>query len=266
MELVIFLLVLGLAVGSFLGVVVDRLFRGKTIFKGRSKCDYCGRNLEWYDLIPLLSFLFLRRKCRYCKKRLSIYYPVIEITTGVVFVITYLVIINFQLPLPYQSLTLQAILNFKLIYYLAIVSSLIVVFFSDLKYGIIPDKILIPSVIVVFLFNLINFSSHMLSFALSAIVAFVFFLFLFLITKGKGMGFGDVKFAFVMGLLLGFPGIIVALYMAFLTGAAVSIILILWKGKRYLKRTIPFGPFLALATFISLFWGNVIWEKILSFL
>src|SRR3989344_5965745 len=99
---------------------------------------------------------------------------------------------------------------------------------------------------------------------LSAVGASLFFLALFLITKGRGMGFGDVKFAFLMGLVLGFPGIIVALYIAFLTGALVGCILIIWRRKKMFGTSIPFGPFLVLGTFVSIFWGESIFQRILS--
>jgi leader peptidase (prepilin peptidase) / N-methyltransferase len=252
-ELLIF--IIGLCIGSFLGVLVDRLPKNKTI-GGRSRCEFCKKNLKWSDLIPLLSFFALKGKCRYCHKKLSIFYPVIELITGIAFVLTYIVLLSFKL----------SIINFQLIYYLLIVSCLIVVFFSDLRYGIIPDKILIASGVFIFGYLILANRLLLVDNLASGVIAFLFFLFLFLFTKGKGMGFGDVKFAFIMGLMLGVPDIIVALYIAFLTGAAVSIILILWKGKHVLKRTIPFGPFLALATFTSLFWGNIIWQKILSLL
>jgi prepilin signal peptidase PulO-like enzyme (type II secretory pathway) len=129
------------------------------------------------------------------------------------------------------------------------VSALLIIFLSDIKYGIIPDKIIYPGVLITFFFQLLTQYHFPTSYVFSAIGSGAFFLLLFLITKGKGMGFGDVKLGFYMGLLLGFPFIIYALYMAFLTGAFVSFILILWRRKNF-KSTIPFGPFLVIATMI----------------
>ena len=123
--------ILGLTVGSFLNVLIDRLPNDKSIL-GRSYCDHCKKTLSWKDLIPVLSFVYLRGKCRYCHAPLSYQYPIVELLTGLLFIATY------------QFATL----NFQLIYYLLIVSSLIVVFFADLKYGIIPDKILLPAIVV----------------------------------------------------------------------------------------------------------------------
>lgn len=249
-------MIAGFFIGSFLGVVVDRVPFNKTIFKGRSKCDNCKKKLGIIDLIPIASYLILKGKCRYCNKKLSLYYPFYEIVTGLIYFIT-----TWYLLLRFESL------NFlTLFFYLFIASILIVVFFTDLKYGVIPDGIIISGIIITLIFIILNSPTLVLSYLYSAIVAFLFLLFLFLITKGKGMGFGDVKFAFLMGLLLGFPSIIVSFYIAFLTGAFISIILILCRGKHFLKKTIPFGPFLSLATYIAFLWGEIIWQKALQVL
>ena len=252
--------VIGLFFGSFLNVIVDRQQRKETVLTGRSYCEFCKKELKWYDLIPIFSFLFLRGKCRYCHKKLSLYYPLTELSTAVLFTITY-AFLNFQ-PV-FNSLIANPL---PLIYYLFLSSSFIVIVFSDLKYNIIPDKIVIPAIIISFLYLLIVNPPLLVSYLLSALGSFAFFLMLFLITKGKGMGFGDVKLSFLLGLVLGFPKIILALYLAFLTGAAIGIILILWKKKRTIKDTIPFGPFLILGTLVSLFLGELIIPKITTFL
>ncbi len=265
--LLIFVFLIGLFVGSFLNVLADRLPREESVIKGRSHCEKCKKELTWYDLIPLLSFVFLRGKCRYCKAKLSFYYPVVELTTGILSVITAIFILNgFQFFPLRQGFAGQAISNFQLsislIYYLFIVSSLIVIFFADLKYGIIPDKIVFPAIIISFLYLILN--TNYLIHLYSAFGACLFFLILFLITKGRGMGFGDVKFAFLMGLILGFPNIVVSLYIAFLTGAIVGIILILWRRKKVFGTAIPFGPFLVLGTLIAIFYGNFIAQNFLK--
>ncbi|MBI2613172.1 MAG: prepilin peptidase [Candidatus Levybacteria bacterium] len=260
-----FIFALGLFVGSFLNVLVDRLPKGESVIKGRSHCEKCKKILKWNDLIPLLSFVFLKGKCRYCSARLSPYYPIVEFTTGIMFVITTLFIFNgsqflisnFKFLINFQLLITNYQLLLTLIYYLFIISSLIVIFFADLKYGIIPDKIVFPAILVSFFFLLFTvFVNHLLS----AFGAGLFFLLLFLVTRGRGMGFGDVKFSFLMGLILGFPNIIVALYVAFLTGATVGIILIIWRKKRIFGTAIPFGPFLVLGNFIAIFFGKSIFH------
>lgn len=243
---IFFIFITGLSIGSFLNILVDRFPRNESLIRGRSHCEKCKKILKWYDLIPLLSFISLKGKCRYCHAHLSLYYPVVEFTTGILFVLVYLFvgIMNHELRI------------MDLVYYLFLASSLIVIFFADLKYGIIPDKVLFLSVIVSLIYLFLIHNSLFLIHLYSALGALAFFFFLFLITKGRGMGFGDVKFAFLMGLILGFPNIIVALYVAFLTGAIVGIILILWRRKKVFGTAIPFGPFLVLGTFIALFWGE----------
>lgn len=266
--------VVGIFVGSFLNVIVDRLPRKETISKGRSHCEFCKKELVWYDLIPLLSFLMLKGKCRYCHKKLSLYYPIIELGTGVLFALTYIFVISnspFGLSQGGQFIISNEIFNHKsliinLIYYLFIISSFIIIFFEDLKFGIIPDKVVFPAIVATLLYLLIINPSSLIIYFISALGSFAFFIVLFLITKGKGMGFGDVKLSFLLGLILGFPKIILALYLAFLTGAILGIILIVWRKKRSLKDTIPFGPFLVIGTLLSLFLGNLILPKIIIFL
>src|SRR5690348_2347793 len=205
--LYLLLFFLGLFFGSFLNVIIDRLPRHETFISGRSHCDFCKHPLFWYDLIPLLSFVSLRGRCRYCKKFIGWKYPVIETTTAILFLLggTYFLKESVSIVL--------------LIYYFFSVSCLIVIFFIDLFEGIIPDMVLLPLGIFSLAFNLIFHMNQIHMYLLSALFAFIFFLFLTLITKGRGMGLGDVKFVFVMGLLLGWPGIFVGLYVAFLTGA-----------------------------------------------
>lgn len=236
--------ILGIFIGSFLNVLIDRLPREESVIKGRSHCEKCKKVLRWHDLIPLVSFIFLKGKCRHCHIPLSFYYPIIEITTGLMFVL---------------ALNISGLTNYlSLIYYLILFSALVVVFFTDLKYGIIPDVILLSFAIVTAIYLFLNSSSLIINHLLSAGGACLFFLFLFLITKGKGMGFGDVKFAFLMGLILGFPKIIVSLYVAFLTGAIIGCILIMWKKKKVFGTSIPFGPFLAIGVLVAILYGEIL--------
>jgi leader peptidase (prepilin peptidase)/N-methyltransferase len=153
---------------------------------------------------------------------------------------------------------------FDLVCYLILTWGLIVIFFIDLEHQIIPDEILLPLIVLfsirqIFLLFSLSPITYPLSPTFSAIGAFLFLFIIYLVTKGKGMGFGDVKFAFLMGLVLGYPKIIVAFYLAFLTGALVGIILILGRKAKFGQK-IAFGPFLALSTIISFLWG----DKILS--
>ncbi|MFZ5366299.1 MAG: prepilin peptidase [Patescibacteria group bacterium] len=251
--ILVFIFILGLCVGSFLNVLIYRLPHSLPI-TGRSKCPKCKKKILWYDNIPLLSFAFLRGKCRFCHSPISGYYPVVELLTGCLF-------ISAAIFLPEQNIKYQ-ILNIKyflvLSYYLVIISTLIVLFFTDLRFQIIPDRVIYPTAAIVLAFSLItNYQLPITNYFLSALGAGSFFLLLHFLTRRKGMGMGDVKLGFLMGLVLGFPKIILALYLAFLTGAFIGVILILGKKKRFGEH-IPFGPFLTSATFVSLFWGDEI--------
>ncbi|MBI3379584.1 prepilin peptidase [Candidatus Gottesmanbacteria bacterium] len=245
----IVIFILGLCVGSFLNVLIDRIPTGKSIWRGRSHCDHCKHVLSWYELIPVVSFFMLERKCRRCHKKISWQYPLIEIITGILFLFTYTLFIQIT----------EVYILLKLIYYLMVISGLIAIFFTDLKYRIIPDEILIvlTAITVFYLFfsQKIQFLNHILS----GLVFFSIFLILVIITRGKGMGLGDVKYAFVMGFILGSTSTIVSFYLSFLTGAAVSLILVI-RGRKSMKSTIPFGPFLTGATVVSLYYGDYLWN------
>ena len=227
---------LGLVVGSFLNCLIYRLEKNKSFLKGRSFCPLCHHKLEWKDLIPVLSFLFLKGKCRYCHKKISWQYPLVEIFTGLIFFL----IFNFQLP----------IFNF------VIAPFLIVIFVYDLKHRLIPDKIVYPAIAISFINIALDFSSAV-NYLLAAFGAAAFFLIVVLLSRGKWMGVGDIKLAFLMGLVLGFPNILVALFMAFFAGAAIGILMIAFYGKS-LKSEVPFGPFLAGGTLIAVFFGEAI--------
>ncbi len=245
----------GLAVGSFLNVVIYRLPRDLGFVRGRSFCPKCKHKISWFDNVPLLSFVILKGRCRFCHSPISWRYPLVELTTAL---LTFQ-IFNLQFSI-YNQFSIFQFLN--LILTLILFWGLIAVFFIDLEHQIIPDEIISPLIIIFLLKVLLTGNWSCL---LTAISSFLFFYLIFLITKGKGMGFGDVKLAFLMGLVLGFPKIIVAFYLAFLTGAFLGIILII-VGKAKLKQKIAFGPFLVSATAIAYLWGEKVIEKIMAFL
>lgn len=253
---VFYIFILGLLIGSFLNVLIDRIPKGKSFAKGRSYCDSCKKTLKWYDLIPVFSFIFLQGKCRQCRSPISFYYPIVELVTASLFVFTF----NF---LSSGGIMNQELRIMDLGYYFFLIASLIVIFFTDLKYGIIPDKVLFVAISISILYLFFIHNSLFMIHLLSGVGAFLLFLLLYLITKGKGMGFGDVKLVFLMGLFLGFLNTTLALYLAFLTGAVVGLILILWGKRKFFGGKIPFGPFLVLGTFISLFLGEKIIKALL---
>ncbi len=252
----IFLFVLGCAVGSFLNVLADRLPRDKSIL-GRSRCDFCRRKLEPIDLIPVASFLFLRGRCRRCGRKLSWFYPAVEVLTGLAFVVTWLYA-------PASTPLLKAL-------YIVMVSILIAIFFADLKSQIIPDQLQIALFICALIILLGQLGVQPLieveplkvlgqrvlagAAVASAILA------LFLATRGRGMGFGDVKLAFTFGFFGGILKGLVALYIGFVTGAVAGIFLI-FLGRKKLKSKIAFGPFMVLGFLSTVFW----WDQIFTLL
>ena len=236
--LYVFFFILGLAVGSFLNCVIYRLEKKESFIKGRSHCPYCKKTLSWFELIPLMSFILQKGRCLKCKKKISWQYPLVELATGILFVLC----VWYFFP------------NFLLsTFYFLLSTFLIVIFVYDLKHYIIPDQVIYPAILVAGIWYLV-FGPNTL---LAALAAGAFFLFIVLISRGKWMGVGDIKLALFMGLVLGWPKILVALFLAFLIGAFTSILLIILK-KKTLKSEIPFGPFLVGGTIIAIFWGNVL--------
>lgn len=243
--------VFGLLVGSFLNCVVYRLETRQSFLKGRSFCPYCKKTLQWYDLIPVLSFLWLRGKCRYCKTQISWQYPLVEIATALLFLLLFIFRYNF-------------------LFYILIVPALIIIFVYDLKHYIIPDKVIYPAIAVSGIWYLVSgifFASYtkynIQNTIYSAFGAALFFLLIVLITRGKGMGIGDIKLAFLMGLILGWPDILVALLLAFFLGAAIGLVLII-LGKKSMKSEVPFGPFLITGLLLVLFFGDKLIDWYLS--
>ena len=240
----------GLCVGSFINCLVYRVNNGLSPLKGRSICPKCKHRLAWKDNIPLLSFFLLGRRCRYCSFPISWQYPLVELTAGILTVLVFQ-LSNYELPaLPAGGRITS--------YNLLISWALLAIFVSDLIYTTIPDEILYPTLLIVFIYLIFHSPNFLISNFLISFLFAGFFYLLVLITQGRGMGLGDVKLAGLIGLILGWPKVIVALYLAFLTGAFFGVILILLKKKKF-GQHIPFGPFLTTATFVSLFWGEKIW-------
>ncbi len=250
----------GLIIGSFLNCVIYRFEKGESFLKGRSYCPRCKHILSWQDLIPLLSFLILKGKCRYCRQKISFQYPLVELATGLIF----LLILNFQLSIFNQF----SIINFQnlitLCLMLCVSCFMIVIFVYDLKHYIIPDEVVYSAIFVSGIWYLVsgiffNFYTRyeILNTIYSALGAALFFLAIVLVSQGRWMGIGDIKLAFLMGLILGWPNILVALFLAFFIGALIGIGLMIF-GRKGLKSEIPFGPFLVTGTFVAMFFGKQI--------
>jgi len=252
----VYLFVLGTAIGSFINVVVDRLAKAESIL-GRSYCDHCHKKLAPYELIPILSFIFLKGKCSHCHRPIDRIYPLVELITGVMFIVSWI-----YLPIGGAIGISLGIVLIK-ITYLAIISLLIAIFFVDLKYQIIPDDLQLDLLLATFILFVLTKMTVMgiVAHAVAAIMVMLPILFLFFITKKKGMGFGDVKFGINIGFLLGFKAGLLSLYFAFVIGAIVSLFLLIMKRKG-LKSKIPFGPFLIVGILIMMFFSPQIYELI----
>lgn len=261
----IFVFLLGLCIGSFLNCVIYRIEEGKSFLEGRSFCPNCKHILNWKDLFPVFSYLFLGGRCRYCKAKISWQYPAVEIFTAIIF----LLIFNKFSVIPnlignlwlLQSSWIPTFVGMtvNLIFWFYIASSLIIIFIYDLKHYLIPDNVLFPAIVVAFLYRIfeIGFSLQLVNYLYAILIGFGFFFLIWLVSSGKWMGFGDVKLAILLGLALGFPNILPGLFLAFFFGAIIGIILIIF-AKKQAKSEMPFGPFLIFGTFAALFWGEKI--------
>jgi prepilin signal peptidase PulO-like enzyme (type II secretory pathway) len=266
----IFAFILGLLIGSFINCVVYRLHQGVSFLNGRSFCPHCKKSILWYDNIPLLSFLLLRGHCRACQKKISPTYPLVELAGGILFLLVALHIYPALLATGYGLLpatTLTIIRDWLF------AGLLLVIFLYDLKYYLIPDVFVLPAAALALIFNIAlaaleNSSLHLLissflNFFVSALLAGGFFLFLFLISKGKWIGGGDIRLGLLLGALLGWPDVLVALFLAYVSGAIIGVFLIAFK-KKTMASAVPFGTFLTASAFIVLLWGPWLIEKYLS--
>lgn len=242
----LYFFIIGSIIGSFTNVLIDRIPKGISIAFSRSYCPHCRKKLSPLELIPIFSYLMLRGKCGSCKKEIPARLLLVEVILAVLYSLLYVMVF------------MSVIGLFQFIYLLAILPLFMAIIFTDLEYGIIPDQLLLYVIVIIatyfILFSLVSLPVNLLT----GFVVFVFFALLFLATSGKGMGFGDVKLSFVLGLFLGPVDSIVAMYLAFLTGAVVSIALVAFRIRRFKGGTIPFGPFLVVSSITAYFWGGLL--------
>lgn len=262
----IFIFLLGTIIGSFLNVVIYRLNTGKTIVRGRSICMTCNRYLRWYELVPVFSFLIQKGRCRRCSSKISIQYPLVEIITGLIFVLVFskFLPILFFSPASYFLLVLFFVIIFSL---------LIVVAAYDLKHKIIPDKLVYSFIIISFLSIFINPSifgpvlawPSIGSLISGPLIALPFAL-LFYFSKGKLMGFGDVKLILGMGWMLGLSSALFSVVISFWIGAIVGIFLMIFSNKKIgMKTELPFAPFLIISTLVTFLFSFNIFSLISLF-
>ena len=259
---IIFIFTLGLGVGSFITAYSYRWPRGISVKKGRSFCPHCKKKISWYDNIPLISYLLLGGKCRNCGEKISIRYPLIEFLTAVTFISVYYFLSSCTKLQSSPICEWQSVLGWwALPYLLTLASILLAIFVIDFEHQLIPDELVFFLINISVFALIIATNDKLYLFLLSGFGMALFLLLLNLITKGRGMGLGDVKLVIPLGLILGWPYSLVWLFVSFISGGVVGLILIALKRARFGKH-IAFGPFMILAFLITMFWG----DSLVSFL
>ena len=257
--------IVGLIVGSFLGAVNYRLKVAEDIVFKRSHCPHCKKQIRWYDNVPLLSFVVLWGKCRECEEKISWKYPAVELLTGLLYAAVAWKFLGGWGISAEKMLTGNDVVEMS--FWLFTVSYLVLVFFHDLSFMLIPDAAVYPAIVVTLLFQYWKYLQGPLGIAtlknpfvgafFAALVASLFFFFLIWVSRGKWIGGGDVKLGFLAGVIVGWPKILFVLFFAYMIGAIASLILIVMKKKTW-KSQIPFGPFLVAGILIVMFFSEQI--------
>lgn len=260
--LAIIFTVLGLVIGSFLNVVIDRRPAGRSLFRPRSYCDSCGRTLAIRDLVPVFSYLWRRGRCRSCGARISLRVPLVEVLSGLLF---FLAFWRFGLT-PQFGVT---------VFWSGV---FLVIMFIDFERQLILNEVTLPAAVVAIVIlgldsalpaagilgNLgMMWEPSILSGVAGGATGLFFFL-VVLIIAPRGMGMGDVKLAGLIGLAVGFPLVSVALLVGILAGGAVAVVLLLLRLKGR-KDAVPYGTFLAIGPIVTLLWGREIFDWYLGF-
>jgi len=240
-----FIFLLGACVGSFLNVCIYRIPAGESIVSPRSRCPKCGQAIQWYQNVPILSFLLLRGRCASCGTSISWRYPLVEALTGGLYLLCLLF-----LGLGWATLA-----------YMLFCSALVAITFIDLDHQIIPDVISLPGILLglaaSFLIPWLDPLDALLGVLLGGGVLYLIAFGYEFLTKKEGMGGGDIKLLAMIGAFLGWQGVFPVIFIASLIGTLVGVPLMLVKGADG-RLAIPFGPFLSVAALIWLFWGRQI--------
>lgn len=231
----IMMFMFGTIFGSFYNVVGDRLPNNESIIKPRSHCPKCGHVLNWYELIPVISYIIQLGKCKNCKSKISVIHPLFEIFSGIMFSLAYLVF----------GLTPDYLIA------LTFISMLLIIIVSDINYYIIPDEILIIGGILLIIETLIfkgiePMFSSLISGAIAFIIMFLLKLMGDFIFNKESMGGGDIKLMFIIGFVIGWDMSLLSIFLGSLIGFPISLIILVSKKTNI----IPFGPFLSLGSII----------------
>jgi len=230
--------VFGLVVGSFLNVCIHRIPRGESVNFPPSHCPGCNQRVEARDLIPLLSYIRLKGRCSFCGNKISPLYPFIELLTGLLFAAVYL---RFG----------HTVLLYKVLFLIPVFVAITII---DLQHYIIPDKITVFTLAGGVVLNVFTRDLTLVSSLLGLTSAAAFLLVLALVSRG-GMGGGDIKFAAVIGLFLGWPNGLFAIFLSCMLAGLAGIVLLLTRIKGR-KDAIPFGPFLCTGALATIWHGE----------
>jgi len=241
-------LLFGAIVGSFLNVVILRLpNEEESIVFPASHCTSCNTDLHWYDNIPLLSYLALRGKCRYCKAGISLQYPVVELSMAL---LSAALMARFGLSIDFAG-------------YFIFSAALLVIIWIDIYLQIIPDVISLPGIILGFIFACISptlsWQSSLIGILTGGGILYAIALFYFLWRKVDGMGGGDIKLLAMIGAFLGWQALPFVIFASSLSGTVVGLLAMI-KQKKGGQTRIPFGPFLSIAALLYLFFEQQIWQ------
>ncbi|MGE7622825.1 prepilin peptidase [Viridibacillus sp. NPDC096237] len=244
----LFFFIFGLVFGSFFNVIGLRVPKGESIVRPPSHCTNCQRRLTYKDLVPVLSFLFLKGKCRSCDEKIRCIYPLMELLTGVFFALAYL----------------ELGLKPELIIALLFISMLIIITVSDIAYMLIPNRILLFFGVLLAVGRIFIQSDPWWNSIVGAFGGFLILLLVSILSKG-GIGGGDIKLFFIIGLVLGVFSTLLALFLASVIGLIAGVILLIYR-KQGRKTPIPFGPSIAVASILAYFYGEQILEWYMNLL
>lgn len=235
--------VIGTMFGSLLNAALWRAHAGMTVFRGRSMCPSCREGIVWYDNIPLISYALLRGRCRSCKAVISREYPIIEIAVGLLFVL-----VGWHHGFVFSEVLVRDLILIWILAY---------IFVYDLRHQLILDRVTLVPAVILFVATLFfpSFGLSLFDMLMGVVIAAGFFLAQYLLSKGKWVGGGDVRLGALMGVALGWAGSLVALLIAYVLGAIVGVYLLATKRKQ-LESAVPLGTFLAIATAITLLYGD----------
>lgn len=246
--ILIFVIFFALAIGSFLNVLIYRLPRDVNFWGARSICPGCNNQLRWYHNIPLFSYLFLRGRCSFCKEKISIKYPLVELSNVALYLLFYL----------------QNGFTYEFVVYSLISSALLVVFFIDLEFMIIPDSITISGLVVGLAVSFLPQGIGIIDSIIGVLVGggslYLVALLGELLFKKESMGGGDIKLTAMLGSFLGWQKMLFIFLSSACIGLVFSIVIMIFSKKLRETRAIPFGPYLAMAAILSITYGNQIIE------